>query len=210
MKGCTMERQELFDLIYKVNAWGSSESRSGAGSTLAATEHIRRELPALFSNFGVKSILDIPCGDMNWISKILNPELNYIGADIVGDLIDQNKRNYPNLDFRLLDIINSDLPEVDLIICRDCFFHFPLELIFEALRNIKRSKSKYLLTTHFVWRTRKNINIDLGKFFAVNFRLEPFNFPAPLETIIEGNSEWEPHLGTQKDRSLSLWRICDI
>ena len=205
-----MKREEVFNLIYQHNIWGAPESRSGAGSSLAATEHIRRELPILFKDYGVKSILDIPCGDLNWMSTIISSDMRYIGADIVDELISNNQRKYPDIEFRVLDIVNSVLPEVDLILCRDCFFHFPLELIFQSLRNIKKSRSKYLLTTNFTWRARRNVDIPIAKFFGINLMLEPFNFKMPLEMIIEGNTEGEPHLGSQKDRSLCLWNIDDI
>jgi hypothetical protein len=38
-------------------------------------------------------LLDIPCGDFNWM-KLLNLGVDYIGADIVGELIAENRRRF--------------------------------------------------------------------------------------------------------------------
>ena len=57
-----------------------------------------------------------------------------------------------------MDLINDDLPKVDLIIVRDCLVHFSNKDIFKAIENIKQSKSKYLLVTTFS-DLKKNENI---------------------------------------------------
>ena len=43
------DTRERFTRIYDSRVWRGSESVSGAGSSLAATENIRRELPRLLS-----------------------------------------------------------------------------------------------------------------------------------------------------------------
>jgi hypothetical protein len=68
------------------------ESVSGHGSTIDATEGIRRELPKLFAKFHVKSLLDIPCGDCNWIKGWIWPSFDlYLGADIVDELVERGQ-----------------------------------------------------------------------------------------------------------------------
>ena len=56
-------RQRVFAGIYSQNLWGHAESVSGAGSSLTATERARRELPAIWQQYQVRSLLDAPCGD---------------------------------------------------------------------------------------------------------------------------------------------------
>lgn len=205
-----MDMKSFFSLVYEKNAWGSPESRSGAGSTLASTEHIRRELPDLFRRFNISSMLDIPCGDFNWMSHLMDRSVKYIGADIVEEIVSENIKNHPKIDFRVLDVVTADLPRVDLILCRDCFIHFPLSLIRTALKNIRRSDSKFFLTTNYLWRSSANSDIPLGKFTRVNLQMPPFGLPQPREIIPEGNSEWDPFIGKQYDRTLSLWAVRDI
>ena len=82
-------RRRRFSKIYKKNLWGNSQSRSGDGSTLEYTENIRVELPRLFLKYDIRSVLDGPCGDFNWMSLIAesNPSIFFIGVDIVPELV---------------------------------------------------------------------------------------------------------------------------
>src|SRR5579885_1138281 len=61
---------EIFSEIYRSNQWGASESVSGLGSELSATERVREELPKIVREFGVRSMLDIPCGDFHWMRQV--------------------------------------------------------------------------------------------------------------------------------------------
>jgi len=47
-----------------------AESRSGTGSSLEQTAQLRRELPRLIAETGVRRFLDAPCGDCNWIAEL--------------------------------------------------------------------------------------------------------------------------------------------
>jgi hypothetical protein len=87
--------EDKFTWIYINNWWDSNESLSGPGSTLKHTNNLRKELPKLVIDFNICSVLDAPCGDFNWM-KVLLPTLNvnYIGADIVQDLVDSNNAKY--------------------------------------------------------------------------------------------------------------------
>lgn len=78
---------EIFEDIYQNNRWGSSESRPGSGSELRTTDTLREELPKLLRYLNVKSMLDLPCGDYNWMSEVDLGGIFYRGADIVEELI---------------------------------------------------------------------------------------------------------------------------
>ena len=106
---------KVFRSIYKKNGWGSAESISGPGSTLAYTAHIRQQLPAILQSLQIKTLLDAPCGDCNWINKVDLIGINYIGADIVPEIIEANKINYPDKNFINANIITDDLPAADLV-----------------------------------------------------------------------------------------------
>src|SRR5688572_773801 len=88
--------RKVFNRIYHGNEWGSKESVSGPGSTLKTTEDLRKELPGFLKSLGIKSMLDAPCGDCNWISKIDLSNIDYTGVDIVPELIESNKKKYPD------------------------------------------------------------------------------------------------------------------
>jgi hypothetical protein len=203
--------EELFSQIYRDNAWNDPCSRSGTGSNLVQTSSIRRALPGIIERFGVKSLLDIPCGDFFWmkeIQPILSVMLDrYIGADIVADLVNSNSRSFSDskFTFGVYDIQSSLLPKVDMVLCRDCFVHFSYEDIFTSLRNIKKSRSRYLLATTFPGRT--NRHIVTGAWFPLNLQRFPFYFPRPLELIQEDCTEYDR---AYTDKSIALWEIRTI
>lgn len=198
--------ESIFTDIFNTNLWGSNESRSGQGSELVQTKILREHLPKLLTELKVKSLLDIPCGDFNWLKEVDLSFLSYVGADIVEELIRYNNENYnfKNIKFLKLDIINDNLPKVDLILCRDLFIHFSYKDIFKSLDNIKKSGCKYLLTTSYP-STKKNIDILTGRWHYLNLLIPPFSFPKPMRIIDEESSE-----KGIKNKNLLLWNISDL
>jgi Capsular polysaccharide synthesis protein/Glycosyl transferase family 2 len=200
--------QRIFERIIENNLKVGDESVSGPGSCLAQTTEIRRRLPFLIADLKIRSFLDTPCGDFNWMKHVRLGTEQYIGGDIVPTLVEQNQRIFGDSERRFihLDITRDYLPQVDLIFCRDCLVHFPLTEIANALTNFKRSQSKYLLTTTFTGQ-RENTEITTGEWRPLNLQLSPFNFPPPLRLINEKCAEVN---GTYADKCLGLWRLEDI
>lgn len=200
--------QDVFTTIYDSNYWGDSESVSGEGSNLEQTQHLELSLSQLFRELEIKSVLDIPCGDFYWMSKIDLSSIDYIGADIVEEIISNVSEKYtlPNRKFKVLDLIKDDLPKVDLIFVRDCLVHLSDENISQAIQNIKRSGSKYLLTTSFVDQS-SNKDIITGDWRPINLELKPYNFSKPTVVINEKSSESG---GKYSDKSLLLWPITEL
>jgi hypothetical protein len=195
----------IFTDKYLRNGWGSIESKSGYGSELMQTQKLLKELPLLLKKYDVKTILDIPCGDFNWMKHVDYNFESYIGGDIVDELIESNKRNfYEYGSFRVLNVLKDKLPKADLIFCRDCLVHFSYDDIFDALDNIRRSGAKYLLTT--TYPRHKNRNILTGDWRQLNLMDHPFNLPSPIELLNEESSE----PGAKGDKSLGLWEIKNI
>lgn len=201
-----MSTEDVFTLIYRYNKWGGESSISGCGSSIEQTKVVRKELPKIFNKFGISSILDIPCGDYFWMDKIDLAKVTYIGADIVFDLVEQNKQKYGNgeISFIHLDILKDNLPQVDLILVRDCLVHFSFKDVFKALKTISCSDSKYLLTSTFVDK-ETNEDILTGKWRPLNLQRPPFNFPKPIYIVNERHPKTK-----YKDKSLALWKITNI
>ena len=65
----------VFTEIYQVHHWSkeTTESRSGAGSTLRYTQPLRKKLPGLIKKLNIDGILDIPCSDFNWMAHVSLP-----------------------------------------------------------------------------------------------------------------------------------------
>lgn len=202
------DTEKVFADIFINKKWGATGSVSGPGSSPDQTKVLIGELPTLFRDLGISTIMDIPCGDFHWMRHVNLENISYVGAEIIGKLIRKNKKKHEkeNIHFRKLNLIKDELPKVDLIICRDCLVHFSFEDVFLALNNICHSKSTYLLTTTFALRT-SNHDILTGQWRTLNLVISPFNLPHPFRVINEGCTEGN---GAYSDKSLGLWRIEDI
>jgi SAM-dependent methyltransferase len=199
---------EIFSRIYDSNYWGNADSRSGSGSDLQQTAAIRAALPPLLRELGVRRMLDVPCGDFHWMSQCALELDQYIGADIVPELVAALGERFGDerCEFRPLDLTRDPLPQVDLVFSRDCLVHLSFADVERALANLKRSGSTWLLTTTFPDR-RENIDIPTGHWRPLNLELAPFDFPPPERLINEGCTEYFNQFA---DKSLGLWRIAAL
>ncbi|MEU7041694.1 class I SAM-dependent methyltransferase [Streptomyces varsoviensis] len=194
-------------------------SRSGNGSNLAQTATLRAELPRLLARLGVRTLLDIPCGDFYWMSRLDLGLDAYTGADLVPEIVERNARDFarPGREFRVLDITRSPLPKVDMVFSRDCLVHFGDSAVRAALENVKRSGSTYFAATTFTDRTDNAADIETGGWRSLNLTLPPFSLPAPNHVINENCSEvyvaQEGDTGVRydfTDKSVGVWRVADL
>jgi len=195
--------QDRFTLIYRRNAWGSKESISGSGSSLAMTKPIRFFLPILFERFEIKSILDVPCGDFNWMKLVDLNGISYLGGDIVEPLVADLNRNFSSqhISFVQFDLTIDSFPKSDLVLNRDCLFHLSYHDIELTLSNFLKSGSKYFLSTSHE-NGGKFINTDIrsGGFRLIDLFDSPFCFPTNFHFEIPERGE-----GTLPPRRLYLW-----
>jgi hypothetical protein len=195
-----------FHVIYKQSLWDSQESKSGRGSEVETTITIRERLPLLIDKYAIQSMLDIPCGDYNWM-KLVEKKCTYLGGDIVEELIENNQRQYSslNVQFKRIDMTVDSLPKVDLIFCKDCLQHLSYENIKKAINNFRQSGSTYLLVTSYS-KTWRNHDIYDGDYRPLNLLKKPFCFPKPIERIQE-ESELKV---IEPDKNMYLYRLESI
>jgi hypothetical protein len=191
-------RQGVFARIYDQNLWGSSQSRSGPGSSPDGSREVALNLPRVWARYGIHSLVDAPCGDFAWIQHIVGTLGSYVGADIVPEVIAANQERFgrPGVTFICADLTHDALPHADAILCRDCFQHLPTRLIRAALRSFTTSGARWLLLTQDE-NVRTYSDVPLGSYRSINFRLPPFNFPPPHDAINEDAA----------GRQLALWEI---
>jgi hypothetical protein len=200
-----MPIRDVFDDIYAKKFWMSDESASGRGSELGNTEIVRKQLPQIVDAIGARSLLDIPCGDFNWMKSVdLSKIESYIGADIVAALIRSNQELYggQGTDFRVLDLTSNSLPKVDLILCRDLFVHLSDADVWKSLKAIRESGSEHILLTTYR-NFRANYDIITGSFRRMNMELQPFNFRSAILYIEEYDL-------LETNKSLGLWKVSDL
>lgn len=206
-----MGAKRYFTRIYEQNLWGEKKSVSGPRSTIERTQNIRKEIPRIFDSFGVKFILDAPCGDYNWFRLIeRGTDIHYIGADIVEALVANNAEKYGDnyTRFICLDIMNDELPEADMWLCRDCLRHLSNSDIFKVISNLLNSDIKYFLASTAL-TIKKNQDILTGGARNLNLELPPFSFPKPILYIDDwiegavGRSTYEQHLALWEKSQLS-------
>ena len=193
--------RKVFSSIYTKHGW-SGHSISGRGSEPDATSVLSVKLEALIKDFKIKSILDLGCGDANWITKINLSGARYCGMDTVKPLIRQNILKYPGYRFVVGDpLIGKELPKVDLVVCRDCLVHLCLEDVWIVKNKIKKSGSTYCLLTTFSERIT-NSTIMTGQWHPMNLEIPPYNFEQPLYLL---NEECKQYKGKYSDKCLGLW-----
>lgn len=204
------DNKTLFKVIYQQNSWLNKNTRSGNGSDLTETPIVRLQIPQLIKKYGIKTMLDAGCGEFFWQKELdFSGIESYIGIDIVPEIIEHNQTKYPaaRRSFMVLDMVEQDIPQVDLILCRDVLQHLSDDDVKQIIANMKKSGSTYLLASTF---PHKQKNEDPAKQENAiqwrvtgkgrNLRIKPFNFPEPIEVIIEGF----------ENKTLGLWKIADL
>ncbi|MEL4178312.1 capsular polysaccharide synthesis protein [Roseateles sp. PN1] len=184
------------------------ESISGPGSNLQQTQRLRAGLPLLLAHLGIRSLLDAPCGDFNWMRTVNLGVEQYIGVDVLGEVIAGLQWRHAGLrrNFRRLDLLDSELPRADAIFCRDLLPHLSYAESRAVLRNFQVSGATFLLTTTFTG-ARPNRDTADGEWRTLNLQLAPFAFAPPLLVLNEQCTEGG---GAYGDKSLAVWRLDDL
>lgn len=197
-------RTATFGKAYATQAWGSAESGSGIGSELGATASLREYLPEVFKRLGVRSVLDAPCGDWNWMRRVDLAGVDYVGADVVPDVVARNAAAHarPGVRFMVADLTQDDLTRADLVLCRDCWIHLSFQDCAAMLENFRRSGAEWLLISNSP-QVAQNVNQFTGATWRyLNLQQAPFHFPPPLEA----RKDHYDHTGFE----ITLWRIADL
>ncbi len=193
-------KKKVFTSIYKSNHWAQSDnlkgeivSVSGPGSNVNQEGFInlKNNFNKILNEFDIKSILDMPCGDFLWLNEVIKDKnIDYLGIDIVDELIDENKTKYmkKNINFECEDIVDFfPNKQFDLIIIRDLFIHLKNSDIKKIINNLNKIDFKYLAINNST--VDKNIDINIGKHRKVNLLIEPFNLKKPLFSINDGEAD---------------------
>ena len=184
-----MSHEHIFTEIYMRNSWGSAESVSGISATLSRTESIRAKLPAVIQTLGIQSMLDVGCGDWNWMRHVDLSGVSYLGIDIVEPLIErlQERHTKPSIRFQKTNVLEEPPETADLWLVRDFCGLYGYDEIKKIFQQFLSSESRFIAVTSI--DDCENQDILPGTWRALNLRDAPFNLPEPV-CVIEDDKQW--------------------
>ena len=168
-----MSNKEVFSKIYKEGLW---QGGSGDGSKIENVREYVDVLQKYIDKPEINTVIDLGCGDWQF-SKFLDlSSVLYLGVDVVDSVIDSNIELYSasNIDFISRDIITYELPQVDLIICKDVLQHLSNRDVISVLIKIIKSSKFALITNDFNSESTSNIDIENGDYRYLDLTLSPF------------------------------------
>jgi hypothetical protein len=203
-----------FVSVYETNVWGKG---SGAGSAPAIAANTICMLTQLIEMLHVTLIIDSPCGDQQWapILRQLNPNLKYIGVDIVPAVIARNLELHSRpqrVDFMLFDLLEPKLyqkirtnnklwqdDDVVLILMRHTLEHNLVPDTRAILTNVKKSGAPYFVGTNMPNVCKQGVVPHTGGYASINYQMEPFSLPHPIMEWWEGGMTY-----------MALWKSNEI
>ncbi|MDQ6942257.1 MAG: hypothetical protein M3169_07040 [Candidatus Eremiobacteraeota bacterium] len=131
-------------------------------------------------------LYDAPCGDFNWMRLVrLPPGIQYIGADIVPELVASLRERYeaPGRTFRVADVVEDTPPDADVWLCRESLFHLPLADALRVVDNWRRSRISFFMATT-TSSVAHNADVALGYWRPLNLAAPPFAL-GPPEAVLD-------------------------
>jgi hypothetical protein len=166
---------EMFDRMK--NGWRAGipdGTICGNGSTMANTANIRKWLPKIIAQYGIKRICDAGAGDMHWIKRV------ELGCEYLPfDLIPRDES------IKQIDITAKRLPKCDAVLCRMVLNHLDQERIQMALAQFKKA-ARYLIVTQF---DGDKLPQRSPQFTRLDLRREPYLLGELLARIQDGSED---------------------
>lgn len=154
--------EEIFSDIYARNAWGgkNGEFYSGVGSE--DSELFAAIVNRHIDEHGIRSVVDLGCGDFRVGQQIARPGINYIGVDVVAALVERNQAMFGSgsVSFKQCDLVADDPPAADLCIIRQVLQHLSNEQIGQVLKKLSVFRHAILAEHHPAPGNLRKENLD--------------------------------------------------
>ena len=148
-KNRSRSEKEIFREIYLENRWGGEPGTfcSGSGSTARHAELYVDAVKRFVREHDIHRVVDLGCGDFQIGMRLLDADIEYVGVDIVEELIQRNRQLYAGdrVRFECLNIIEDRLPTGDLCLIRQVLQHLSNSQIANVLDNVRGYR--YVLVT---------------------------------------------------------------
>jgi SAM-dependent methyltransferase len=139
---------------------------------------------------GIRSVVDLGCGDWQFSRTIDWTGVTYVGIDVVPSIIEKNQRefgNNDNISSRKFESLEK-LPPADLLLCKEILQHLPNDTV-KAFLAAFRTKYKFSLITNDEEPANfQNIDIEVGGWRTLRLDLEPFREPG--EAVLSWTYRW--------------------
>lgn len=177
------DMKKTFDHIYSNKLWGvnkEGKGSSGSGSLISTTTEYRSLLKQFLKDNNINSIVDLGCGDWEWMKEFDLGSIRYTGIDVSSIVIEKNNKHYSTDNIKFINgDVNNITEEVDLIVIKDVLQHLPNHIIKDIL-NIVRIKCKYCLITNDYSSKKCNKDIPIGSWTPIDLTRHPFNLNCSL------------------------------
>ena len=144
-----MKNDLRFSDVYRRKLWATHGVLSGDGSRVATTRPVAAWLTQQAAD-GMRDVLDLGCGDLEWVAgipAIAEGSMRYHGVDAVPSLVSHHKRVYPWFHGAAMDLEAMPRIEADVVLCKDVLFHLCNGAAEQILTHIERGTWRRLLIT---------------------------------------------------------------
>lgn len=184
--------REAFRQHYETDAsqWGG---HSGAGSDAHHTIPYRAFVERFIRLNGVRSVVDVGCGDWQF-SRLINFDgVDYLGLDVVPGVVAANQRRHsgPGRRFEEMPASLEAVPGGDLLLMKDVLQHLPHATIMDfATRLVPRFRWALLTNSFEKLDTPQNTEIAVGGFRCLDLTAPPYQLRGAY--VLEfGSPLWE-------------------
>ena len=172
------EHAKVFGEIYASDKWSNG---SGPGSNTEACAPYRALIEDCISKRGVKSILDVGCGDGQSLTGLRLGTATYTGIDVAPVALERARKATPNGTFLELDATTVPVdkwPDADLVLIKDVIQHWPLSLVKDRMEAIV-ARYPRVLVTNSVECSFATVNAECktGEFRPIDLGKPPFCLP---------------------------------
>ena len=188
---------EIFRNIYKTYAWG--DNGDGYCSGLGSFYSPQAIIDFLKQVTVPVHLVDLGCGDFR-IGKQLMPHCeSYIGCDLVPEVIVQNVMMNQSVNFRIVNLVEDELPKGNICLIRQVLQHLDNESIVNIISKCIQTYDMMIITEHipkgkFIPNIELpnvgNTRLDGESPSGIDITLPPFNYKpiwtVPIETVEDG------------------------
>ena len=144
--------EEIFSRIYENHHWGGPGEGyySGHGSDEALARPYAEAVRNFICAKGIRSVIDLGCGDFRVGSLLQLDRVSYVGVDVVPKLIARNQAKYARegVSFTCLNIVDDSLPQAELCLIRQVFQHLSNAQILSVLGKLHQYRF-VIVTEHY-------------------------------------------------------------